>query len=439
MPSNLSSTTFIAGRRRQLGYVERATAEADSPKLLLRNLALLDPVSGTLSSGFEVLLAAGRIVEVSKGTISDSEAFVLDLGGRTLMPGLVDLHMHILGETLPLAPAMLPSLLTARATNVMLGMLARGFTTVRDAGGADHGHKRAVEMGYMTGPRLFVSGRVISQTGGHGDSRSMADQRDPPLCCVTFPGIGRIADGVDEVRKAVREELRLGADQIKVMAGGGIASQSDPIDQLQYSMEELEAVVDECHRSNKYVMAHVYTAAGVQRCVSAGVRTIEHGNLIDEKTARQMAEAGTYLVPTLAVYQTIKESGKKLNFSDARIAKLDEIISVGARSLELAQAAGVKIGFGTDVARAPDQQSTEFLLRAQVQKPIDIIRSATTVSAEVLRQEGKVGVIRPGALADLIAVDGNPLEDIGLLAGQGDHLSLIIAAGRVFKNSISEL
>jgi imidazolonepropionase-like amidohydrolase len=409
-------------------------------RIVFRNFDLLDPVAGILKSGYGVIVDGNIITEVGKGIVGSKDDTTIDLGGRTLMPGLIDVHQHtaIGGEGLPVAPRMLPSLITAYASRMLKGFLSRGFTTLRDAGGADFGHKQAVELQLFTGPRLFVSGRAISQTGGHGDSRSISDLRDAPFSPHLFPGLGRVADGVTEVRKAVRDELRMGADQIKVMAGGGIGSQADPVDHLQYSVEELEAIVDEAQRFNTYVMAHILTPKGIQRCVQAGVRTIEHGNLLDEETARLMAAANAYLVPTLVVSQVIKEYGRELNFSEASIAKVDDVLAGGTRSLELAAAAGVKMGFGTDCARAPEHQSREFLIRAQVLKPADIIRSATVISAEILRQDGKLGIIKPGAFADLLAVDGNPLEDIKLLASQGDDMSLIMANGNVFKNNIGD-
>jgi imidazolonepropionase-like amidohydrolase len=417
-----------------LNYAEPAGAAEPPRPVLLRNLALLDAAAGTLGSGFEVLVRGTAIADVRRGSISCGEAQVVDLGGRTLMPGLIDLHTHVTGECFPVAPKMLPSLITAHAARVMLGMLARGFTSIRDAGGADHGHKRAVELGLFAGPRLFVSGRAISQTGGHGDSRAQADPREAPLCCAQFPGIGRIADGVPEVRKAVRDELRMGADQIKVMAGGGVGSVTEPVDYLQYSMEELKAVVDEAGRANKYVMAHAITAESVQRCIEAGVRTIEHGSLIDERTARMMAQAGRYLVPTLTIYEVIRRSGRSLGFSEGSMEKVEAVWEGNARCLALAAAAGVPMGFGTDVARCPEFQSEEFLLRGAVLPAADVIRSATTVAAEILRLPDKLGAIKPGAWADMIAVDGNPLEDLRLLSGQGEHLPLVIANGRVMKN-----
>jgi imidazolonepropionase-like amidohydrolase len=315
-----------------LNYVEDGPEAEPARPILLRNFALLDAAEGKLVSRCEVLLHGAAIVDVRRDAIAPGDAEVIDLGGRTLMPGLIDLHSHILGECFPVAPKMLPSLMTAHSARVLRGMLARGFTTIRDAGGADAGHRRAVELGLFPGPRLFVSGRAISQTGGHGDSRSGADQREPPECCALFPGIGRIADGVPEVRKAVRDELRLGADQIKVMAGGGVGSLTDPIEYMQYSMEELTAIVDEAQRAHKYVMAHAITAESVQRCIEAGVRTIEHGNLIDERTARMMAQAGRYLVPTLTIYDVIKRSGRSLGFSEASMAKVDTSSAAAAAS-----------------------------------------------------------------------------------------------------------
>ncbi|MEP7207383.1 MAG: amidohydrolase family protein [Casimicrobiaceae bacterium] len=407
------------------------------PSILFRNLALLDLTRGSLESGFEVLVRGDQIAAVGKGVPSPgADTLVLDLGGRTLMPGLIDCHVHIHRELLPSGPTMLPSLITAHCGKTLEGMLMRGFTTVRDAAGADYGHKRAVELGLFKGPRLYVAGKAISQTGGHGDSRSPADLREPCGCVHAFPGVGRIADGVAEVRKAVRDEIRLGADQIKIMAGGGVASQSDPIDQLQYSMEELLAAVDEAQRSNTYVMAHVYTAPGIRRAVEAGVRTIEHGNLIDEPTARLMAKEGRYLIPNLIAYKNLKEHGKRLGYPELALAKLDYVLEAGARSVEIAQAAGIRMGFGTDLSRAPERQSEEFLLRAEIQKPVDVLRSATLIGAEVVRMEGKLGVVAAGAIADLIAVDGNPLEDLALLTEQGRHMPMIMANGSFAKNTL---
>jgi imidazolonepropionase-like amidohydrolase len=405
--------------------------------MLLRNFALLDPRAGTLASGYEALIRDKVILRLEKGRIDPDGDEVLDLGGRTLMPGLIDCHVHIHRILLPPAPVVLPSLVTAQAGVTLAQMLQRGFTTVRDAGGADLGHKQAVELGLFSGPRLFVSGRAISQTGGHGDPRSPADQRVPCACTHLIAGIGRVADGVAEVRRAVRDEIRLGADQIKIMAGGGVGSMADPIDQLQYSTEELEAFVDEATRSNTYTMAHVYTAPGIRRCVEAGVRTIEHGNFLDEETARLMVERGAYLSPNLIVYQVISSRGRELGWPEVSVAKAREVLEVGSRALDIARRAGVKMCFSTDLSRTPELQADEFLIRGEVLDPAEIIRSATTIGAEVVRMVGRIGVVAEGAYADLLAVDGNPLEDLRLLTQEGRFMPLILKEGRIVKNTLS--
>lgn len=405
--------------------------------LILANCTVLDTVAGALRSGYDLLIEGGVIRKLEHGRIQAQDARWVDLRGRTLMPGLIDCHVHIIRTLLPPAPVMLPSLLTAHAADTLRGMLLRGFTTVRDAGGADLGHKQAVEMGLFTGPRLFVSGRAISQTGGHGDYRSPADLNDPCACVGLSPGVGRIADGVPEVRRAVRDEIRLGADQIKVMGGGGVSSQSDPIDMIQYSMEELEAVVDEATRAHKYVLAHVYTSPAIRRCVEAGVRTIEHGNFLDEETARLMVERGAYLSANLYCYRMLVERAVQLGYPASTVVKAQEVLEVGTRGLEIAARAGVKISFGTDMSRTPELQCEEFILRAEVQKPADIIRSATVIGAEVVRMAGKLGVVAEGAFADLLAIDGDPLEDISLLAEQGRHMPLIVKQGQIVKDALA--
>lgn len=406
-------------------------------ELLLKNLALLNPEAGKLEPGQQVRVSGDKIVEVSSSVQQSSDTQIIDLGGRTLMPGLIDCHNHISREILAGPPSMLPSMSALRASSVLHDMLMRGFTTLRDAAGADLGHKQAVELGYVVGPRLFVAGKSISQTGGHGDHRVRADQSEPCACVHLGPGIGRVADGVAEVRKAVRDEIRLGADQIKMMASGGIASASDPIDQLQYSREEMDAIVDEAARSNTYVMAHAYPDAAIRRCIEAGVRTIEHGNMLSAETAKLMAEKGAYLVPTLVAFRCIQRYGKETGYNEEQMEKNDRVLAAGTQALLVAKEAGVKVAFGTDIAFWHQHQSEEFLIRGEVLEPAEIIRSATIIGAEVVRMEGRLGVIKPDALADLIVVDGNPLEDLGLFQDQGAHLPLIIANGKVVKNSLS--
>ena len=415
-------------------------------EILFKNMKLLGPREGSLRSGCQVLVRDNMIAEVSDGAIDVGDPEVFDLNQRTLMPGLIDCHVHVTSVRLKWAMNSLHHVLPTFATAVSLDKLRqtvmRGFTTVRDTAGADLGHKEAVESGLFVGPRLFVSGRAISQTGGHGDMRSRIDHCEPCGCFHTIGamsgGMGRIADGVAEVRRAARDEIRLGADQIKVMASGGVGSPADPIHFVQYSMEELQAIVDEARRADTYVMAHAYPAAAIRRAVEAGVRTIEHGNFIDEETAVFMAEKDAYLVPTLVTYYMLSKYGRELGYPEASLAKGEKVLAVGTRSLEIAKAAGVKVAFGTDLMGEQDEhQSEEFLIRSQVLSAAEIVRSATTIGAEVLRMEGRLGVIAPGAYADLLVVDGNPLEDLRLLTGQGEHLSAIMKNGKFVKNKLS--
>lgn len=408
---------------------------------LLANCNVFDPRSGTLTPGTSVLVEDGLIKDVSDQKTHISPTEVIDVGGRTLLPGLIDCHVHVNAVRVSsglAASRVLPlSFIAAAASNIMRGMLLRGFTTVRDAGGADRGLREAVEQDLFTGPRLFISGRAISQTGGHGDFRERVDTGEPCGCAIATGGIGRVADGVPAVQQAVRDEIRLGANQIKVMASGGVASAADPVHFLQYSRAELEAIVDEAYRADTYVMAHAYTSPAVSRAVEAGVRTIEHGNLIDEPTARLMAERGVFLVPTLVTFKALAENGPSLGFPPDMLAKLSRIVEVGTTSLRHAQAAGVKIAYGTDLlGELHKQQSEEFLIRAAALPTVDVLRSATTTAAELLRMEGKLGVLAPGAFADLIAIDGNPLDDLGLLQEQGRHMPLIMKAGRLIKNTL---
>jgi imidazolonepropionase-like amidohydrolase len=406
-------------------------------QILFENGALLDPAAGELRPGVSVLVEADRIVEVSDRPIRAEGAARIDARGRTLMPGLIDAHVHATITTLNLAAMQgRPTTLVAfEAGRVLEGMLRRGFTSVRDAGGADWGLAEAVRRGLVKGPRLFFCGRVLSQTGGHGDFTPRSDSPSLCGCQIHTNGFAHVADGVPAVRKAAREELRRGATQVKIMASGGVASPSDPIWNLQYSMEEMRAIVEEAAGWRTYAMAHAYTPEAITRAVEAGVRTIEHGNLIDRATARKMAKAGAYLVPTLVTYFALDEFGRKLGFPEVSQRKVRDVLDAGLASLELCREAGVSIGFGTDLlGETHEQQSREFSIRAQVLPPAEVIRSATLVNAEILNRAGELGVIAPGAKADLLVVDGDPLRDITLLEGQGKHLLAVLRDGELVVN-----
>jgi imidazolonepropionase-like amidohydrolase len=322
------------------------------------------------------------------------------------------------------------TLVAQEARQVLEGMLRRGFTTVRDAGGADWGLAEAVERGLIRGPRLFFSGRVLSQTGGHGDFRSRASHDELCACRIHTSGFSHVADGVDAVRKAAREELRLGATQLKIMASGGVASPTDPIWNLQYSEEEMAAIVNEAQGWRTYAMAHAYTPAAIRRAIEAGVRTIEHGNFIDLATAKEMVQRKAFLVPTLVTYFAIEELGRSLGFPEVSQRKVKDVLEAGLSSVETAREAGLALGFGTDLlGETHEQQSREFSIRAEVESPADVLRSATLVNARILQREGELGEIVSGALADLLVVDGDPLADLSLLQGQGKHLLMVMRGG----------
>jgi imidazolonepropionase-like amidohydrolase len=405
---------------------------------IFANCAVLDGTRNERREDHHVLVEGGRIREVADRPLKSATAEIVDLKGRSLMPGLIDAHVHVIAVDQALArlserPV---SLVTLQAARVLEGMLQRGFTTVRDAGGADGGLAEAVEAGLVRGPRIFPSGQALSQTGGHGDLRPRTRSVSVVACacCEGGAGLARIADGVSACRRAARDELRKGATQIKIMASGGVASPYDPVWNLQYSEEEVRAIVEEARAWHTYVMAHAYTPEAIRRSIDFGVRSIEHGNLIDHATAEHVAGADAFVVPTLVTYDALHRFGKELGFPETSLAKLGEVREAGLRSLEILQAAGVKIGLGTDLLGPMHRhQSREFMIRTEAMAPFDIIRSATMVNAELLNRSGELGVIAPDARADLIAVDGDPLADISLLDGQGEHLTHIMKDGVFYK------
>jgi imidazolonepropionase-like amidohydrolase len=403
---------------------------------IFANAAVLDGTNPERREDWHVLVEGERIKEVSDRPIASAGAQTIDLAGRTLMPGLIDAHVHVVAVDAALARlAEQPLTLTSlQAGRVMEGMLARGFTTVRDAGGADGGLAEAVAQGLVRGPRLFPSGQALSQTGGHGDLRPRTRSVVSCACCEYGAGLARIADGVDECRRAARDELRKGATQIKIMASGGVASPYDPIWNLQYSDDEMRAIVEEARAWHTYVLAHAYTPEAISRSIANGVRSIEHANLIDAPTAAAIAKADAFVVPTLVTYDALYRFGRDLGIAEVSIAKLGDVREAGLRSLEILERAGVKIGYGTDLLGAMHKyQSREFVIRAEAMAPFDVIRSATIVNAELLNRSGELGVVAPGACADLIVVDGDPLRDISLLDGQGEHLTVIMKDGVLHK------
>ncbi|MFD1710343.1 amidohydrolase family protein [Ottowia sp. GY511] len=411
--------------------------------ILLHNVHLLDVRSGELRPDHSVLVEDDAVREVSDRPIAAASARSIDGGGRTLMPGLIDCHVHVtFSQTnLGLLADTANTTLALRALPILRGMLQRGFTTVRDAGGADHALKAAIDDGMdgtVTGPRLFVSGPALSPTGGHGDFRPRSDRLQPLGCGCQRLASTRVVDGVDAARRAVRELLQMGADQIKIMSSGGVASPTDPVNALGYSLEETRAIVDEAAARHTYVLAHAYTPEAIRRAVECGVRTIEHGNLIDAPTAALMAARGAYAVPTLITYEALARDGQRLGLGADSVAKIAQVREAGLQSLQIFREAGVKLGFGTDLLGASHGlQSEEFLIRAQVQTPLEVLQSATLIGAEILGEAGRLGEIVPGARADLLLVDGNPLDDLHCLAGQGERIPLVMQGGQLRVNRLA--
>jgi imidazolonepropionase-like amidohydrolase len=418
-------------------------------RLVIRNATLFDSAKGMLRPHTRILVEGERIREVTSEPPETEQpgvkpqiasARVIDVGGRVVLPGLIDAHVHVIAASHDLTGLALqpPSLVTAQSARILSDMLRRGFTSVRDAGGADFGLQEAVERGLFEGPRLFISGFPISQTGGHADVRPQGVRVREMFCsCAGLGLIGAIADGVGEVRRAVREQVRNGANQIKIMAGGGIASPSDPLEGTQFSVEELRAACEEAEAANLYVMAHAYSPRAVTRAVEAGVRSIEHGNLIDEAAARVMKSHGAFLVPTLSTYAALAAEGSALGWSPAMLEKLAVVQRRGTESLAIARAEGVPVVLGTDLlGRMHARQSGEFNLRLGTMSAVEILQSATIEAARLMRLEGTIGELIPGAWADLLVVDGDPTRELSMLTEPQHGLRLIMKAGRVYRNSL---
>ena len=403
---------------------------------MIRAGRVLDVETLRLLPYTSVLVRDGRIAAVGADLTVPEGATVIDARGLTVMPGLIDCHVHVVASRLNLGEVQrMPNVLaTLSSLPILQGMLMRGFTTVRDAGGADCAMAEATRSDMIPGPRIFPSGKALSQTGGHGDFRMRTDILEPCACSQKVGSLARVVDGVDAIRAAVREELLRGATQIKIMASGGVASPSDPIHYLGYSADEIRAAVEEAANAGTYVLAHAYTARAIRRAVELGVRTIEHGNLVDADAAQVMAERGAFMVPTLITYEALANEGAKYGLPQASVDKIEAVRGAGLKALEILAKAGVRMGLGTDLLGESHRlQSDELRIRAAVLGNGAVLQQATLIGAEILGQSGQLGVVKPGALADLLVVDGNPLDDIGCLLGQGDRIRAIVKDGKRYK------
>ena len=408
-----------------------------SETLIFKNSFLIDGRGGEPVADAAVVVAEKKIQEVlGPGKESRiSNARVVDLKGKTLMPGLIDAHVHVgnIEVVMERTAALPPAVYVHRATRNLETDLDLGFTTLRDAGGLDWGFRAAIEQDLIRGPRVLLSVNMVTQTGGHGDKRGWAKEQQPPRNSIgMYP---EVCDGPDEVRRGARETLRRGADQVKVMADGGVASPSDKPGQWQYTVEELKAAVETAEAANTYVMAHAYTPKALQNCLHAGVRSLEHGNLLDAETAKMIAEKGAFLVPTLTVFDILAKEGKGSGLDPFILSKLDIVREGMFRALELAWKAGVKIASGTDII-GPFQhlKGRELALKAQVIGPMAAIVSATRTNAELVFLNDQIGTVEAGKSADLIVLDGNPLRDMSLFEKGLQKVLLVMKEGRIVKN-----
>jgi imidazolonepropionase-like amidohydrolase len=405
----------------------------------LNNASVLDVVGGRLLPGQRVVIENGKVARLEsmgkKAAVKGVNQ--IDLKGKTLMPGLIDAHVHVMAWTANIRELWnnSPHYNSFRAAEVMRDMLMRGFTTVRDACGADFGLQKAVEQDLFPAPRLYICGRSLSQTGGHGDARGSGEI---VVETVSSPvAFSTTVDGVPEVRRACREEIRRGANHIKLMLGGGIASPTDRLTNDQFSLEEIKAAVEEAAMADLYVMAHTYTARTVNRAIECGVRSLEHCNLIDESSVELFLKHNAWMVPTLITYEALAREGVKAGLPKEIEHKIFLVLDKGLSALEMAYKAGVNLAFGTDLLGDMHRhQLQEFRIRAQVQPNLEVIRAATTYAAKLLKAEGQLGEIAPGAHADLIAVEGNPLKNIAVLTEPERNLKLVMKGGKVYHNRL---
>lgn len=388
-----------------------------------------------------VLVEDGIIREISAKKIAAAEAQRIDVGGRTLMPGLIDMHFHAYASDTHIQKidAAGEAYRTAHATRALGHALDCGFTTVRDVGGGDYSLWHAIQDGLIRAPRFFYAGHFLTMTGGHGDHRhpNQLEQTHGYCACGSFNAFGVIVDGVEECVKAAREQFRRGAHCIKIIGSGGVLSPSVPIWLSQYREAEIRAIVGEAEARHSYVTAHCHPASAIRRCVEFGVRGIEHGTLIDDDTAEFVAEKGAYIVPTIVAIHAIVELGEKLGLPSQTRAKAADVFEKALTGLQTMRRTGVKIAFGTDlIGETYVQQCREFTLRSEVFSSIEILRQATSMGAEVLMQTAKLGCIAEDAHADMIVVDGDPLKDISLLAQDGRKVQLVMRGGKIVKNEL---
>lgn len=409
-------------------------------KFCFINCKVVDVAANAVITDVNVTTKDGKIASIlSKDPESDCQ--IVDCQGNYLCPGLIDNHVHLQcvpGEKdLTKLMTMSKTKALTRVGQVGKASLARGFTTLRDCGGTDHLVKQAIDEGAMHGPRLITAGHAISQTGGHGDMRSGdMDGEAFDSCGCHMNLVGKVADGVAECYKAAREELRRGADFIKMMGSGGVASPTDKISNLQYCDDEIQALVRVADSYGTYVTAHAYTPESIQHCIKNGVKGIEHGNLIDDETAKLMAEKGCYLTPTLVTYKVMASDQFSFFFSEDTMVKNRQVLYKGLDALTIAKKNNVKMCFGSDLLGPMGvYQTQEFFIRGKILPAHDVLMSATITPAEYNGLGDKLGQIKEGFIADLIMLGANPLKDVSILDEPEKYLKMVMKEGIVYESS----
>jgi imidazolonepropionase-like amidohydrolase len=418
--------------------------------VLFQNVRIFDGRSATLSGPSHVLVRGNKIEKISAQPIPTdrrADTRLLDGGGRVLMPGLIDAHTHILFSTVPLQTMLTEDVGYAHVVSVKAARetLLRGFTSIRDVGGPVFGLKRGIDAGLVPGPRIWPSGAFISQTGGHGDFRlpNELPARPGDFSYIEQVGAVAIADGPDAVRQRTREQLALGASQIKLMAGGGVSSSYDPLDVTQYSPSEVRAAVEAAENWGTYVTVHAYTSRAVRQSIEAGVRCIDHGHLLDETTVQLMADKGVWwsLQPFL--------DNKPSAFPEGSPNRIKQLAMFAGTDLAYGMAKKFKVrtAWGTDnlfSAENAAKQGEALAMMVRWYTPAEVLKMATSNNAELLALSGerspypgKLGVVEEGALADLLLVEGDPLADIRIVADAAKNFRVIMKDGEIFKNTLT--
>jgi imidazolonepropionase-like amidohydrolase len=419
---------------------------------LFQNVRVFDGKSGTVSAASNVLIKGNIIASVSTADIAvDPKAnpTIIAGGGRVLMPGLIEAHWHAMMVAPTFATALTADMgyINLVAGREAEATLMRGFTTVRDLGGPTFGLKRAIDEGITAGPRIYPSGAFISQTAGHGDFRQLSDiprTQNTPLSYAERIGVAAIADSPDEVRLRTRENLMRGASQIKLMAGGGVSSPFGPLDTTQYTEAELHAAVEAAEDWGTYVAVHAYTPRSIKRAIDAGVLCIEHGHLLDDATAKLMAEKGIWL----SIQPFLDDEDANPVHSPMMRARQLEVIAGTDRAYALAKRYKIKTAFGTDVlfdARLAGRQGAQLAKLVRWYTSGEALKMATGDNGQLLALSGlrspypgKLGVVEEGALADLLLVDGNPVENIELISDPARNFVVIMKDGKIFKNLLTK-